>query len=53
MATPNLRMFSSLLLAVILMAFSASATLAQDLTSSWPRDGRTGAGTTMGRNPPA
>jgi len=34
MATPNLRMFSSLLLAVILMAFSASATLAQDTTST-------------------
>ena len=34
MATPNLRMFSSLLLAVILMAFSASVTLAQDTTST-------------------
>jgi len=34
MATPNLRMFSSLLLAVILLAFSASVTLAQDTTST-------------------
>src|ERR1044072_4482572 len=34
MATPNLRMFSSLLLAVILSAFSASVTLAQDATST-------------------
>ena len=34
MATPNLRMFSSLLLAVILMAFSASVTLAQNTTST-------------------
>lgn len=34
MATPNLRRFSSLLLAVILMAFSASVTLAQDTTST-------------------
>lgn len=34
MATPNLRMFSSLMLAVILLAFSASVTLAQDTTST-------------------
>ncbi len=34
MAIPNLRMFSSLVLAVFLLAFSASVTLAQDTTST-------------------